>query len=392
MIDYDKTELNKKQLNVRQKNVSDLFLVSITKDLANLTMTYDYYVEGKSRMLNNNISINCVHILEDGRILCETPDQLQIWNPLTNICDCVLESHIPRFTISTTQNGKIFIAKNRKIKLWNHKMNICRDICPDNTFNKDIHFILELSENRIAAAFGNQIKIINMNTGSIEHNLYHYCVCFCELIDTITDKSKKNDHTERIACVGMLYFKIWNTYTGTCDFHLDCQALSVKISLDMKICIGLYNGKIIILRPEKNSFCYDVTLEGHTERVSELLILSNGLLVSGSYDCTLKIWNLENNMQLMTLKDHNKIISCIAELPDGRIISGSHDNTLKIWSIMASNDVKIQSCEMTLNHIKPISSVAILPNGHIVSGAYNYLNISEEKQIYENNYTLTIWS
>lgn len=76
--------------------------------------------------------------------------------------------------------------------------------------------------------------------------------------------------------------------------------------------------------------------------ITELLILSNGLLVNGYYDSSIGVWEIDNNIELLTLIGHKKSVNCILELPDGRIISGSHDGTLKIWNLTTKSD---ERCE-----------------------------------------------
>lgn len=122
------------------------------------------------------------------------------------------------------------------------------------------------------------------------------------------------------------------------------------------------------------------------------MILSNGLLVSGSRDDRhhiLKIWDIENKIEIMTLEGHIDTITCIAELPDGRIISGSHDCTLKIWNLTITDAKK--RCEMTLNHSTHIISIIILPDGQIISGTEFY-TFYDKKRIQVDNGALIIWN
>lgn len=66
--------------------------------------------------------------------------------------------------------------------------------------------------------------------------------------------------------------------------------------------------------------------------------LPNNNIVIGSDDGTLKIWNIQTdingNLQgkcELTLKHPYCVLLCNI-LPDGRIVSGSHDGIIKIWS------------------------------------------------------------
>ncbi|WP_442948512.1 WD40 repeat domain-containing protein [Nostoc sp.] len=77
------------------------------------------------------------------------------------------------------------------------------------------------------------------------------------------------------------------------------------------------------------------TLMGHSHIVGSLAISADGkLLVSGSWDQTIKIWQLETGKLLHTLKGHRDRVYAIALSPDGQIIaSGSADKTIKLWHL-----------------------------------------------------------
>ena len=109
------------------------------------------------------------------------------------------------------------------------------------------------------------------------------------------------------------------------------------------------------------------TLEGHTDSIRTCAITPDGRhLVSGSSDNTLKIWNLGSGACLRNLKGHAGSVLACAITPDGRhLVSGSDDNTLKIWNLGSG------ACLRTLEgHADSILACAIIPDGrHLVSGS-----------------------
>ena len=109
------------------------------------------------------------------------------------------------------------------------------------------------------------------------------------------------------------------------------------------------------------------TLEGHTDAVWACAITPDGqYLASGSVDHTVKVWDLESGDCKITLEGHaNSVLSC-AITPDGRhLVSGSKDETLKVW------DLESGDCLDTLKgHASSVLSCAITPDGrHLVSGS-----------------------
>ena len=112
---------------------------------------------------------------------------------------------------------------------------------------------------------------------------------------------------------------------------------------------------------EEIQFCREKTLAGHTWSVLSVAIKDN-LIISGSYDNTIKIWNINSGTCIKTLEGHIYSVNSVA-IKDNLIISGSTDNTIKIW------DISTGLCIKTLEgHTHWVYSVAIKDN-LIISGS-----------------------
>ena len=59
--------------------------------------------------------------------------------------------------------------------------------------------------------------------------------------------------------------------------------------------------------------------------------MNNGLLLSSSWDATIKIWNLKTRTCLTSLKGHKNIVWDVIQLTDGSIASCSSDNSIIVW-------------------------------------------------------------
>ncbi len=77
------------------------------------------------------------------------------------------------------------------------------------------------------------------------------------------------------------------------------------------------------------------SLSGHKDTIQALAIGPNGyILVSGSQDKTLIIWNLKTGQLLHRLIGHEAAIYAVAISPNGRkLVSGSLDRTLISWNL-----------------------------------------------------------
>jgi len=106
------------------------------------------------------------------------------------------------------------------------------------------------------------------------------------------------------------------------------------------------------------------TLEGHRGTVSGLKVLADGTVVSGSYDETIKHWDLLTRQCLATLTEHKNYVLALAALADGTVVSGLAHNTLKHW------DLRTGRCRATLSgHTNGVLALAVLADGTVVSGS-----------------------
>jgi WD40 repeat protein len=86
--------------------------------------------------------------------------------------------------------------------------------------------------------------------------------------------------------------------------------------------------------------------------------------VSGSWDQTLRLWDLESGQTLRTLEGHTYWVNAVAVTADGRqAVSGSEDDTLRLWDLESGKEIA------TFTGESQIRSCAVAPDGRtIVAG------------------------
>jgi WD40 repeat protein len=89
------------------------------------------------------------------------------------------------------------------------------------------------------------------------------------------------------------------------------------------------------------------------------------LLISGSTDKTIKIWDLETGECLKTLTDHKHWVTSILIIPNNKFLSGSCDKTIKIW------DLNSYACLKTLTNESEVYSLCLISDNQIACGCNN---------------------
>ena len=76
------------------------------------------------------------------------------------------------------------------------------------------------------------------------------------------------------------------------------------------------------------------TLTAHSDLVRSLAVSPDGLLASGSWDQTVKIWQLKTGQLLHTLAEHKAAVEAIAISPDGQLLaSGDREAKVRLWQL-----------------------------------------------------------
>ncbi|KAI1367765.1 quinon protein alcohol dehydrogenase-like superfamily [Xylaria arbuscula] len=106
--------------------------------------------------------------------------------------------------------------------------------------------------------------------------------------------------------------------------------------------------------------CSVKTFKEHENGVT-CLQFDDNMLATGSYDNTIKIWNIEKGEVVRTLEGHTRGIRAL-QFDDRVLVSGSLDGTVKIWNWRTGD------CINTLNHQDGVISVH-MEGDYLASGS-----------------------
>ncbi|HAA27995.1 MAG TPA: WD40 repeat domain-containing protein [Cyanobacteria bacterium UBA8553] len=176
--------------------------------------------------------------------------------------------------------------------------------------------------------------------------------------------------------------KVWNLYTASnhnsippTNRLIGDQLLHTLTGHSQSInCVAISpDRKMLVSGSEDNTIkLWDLpagkllhTLEGHEAGVKSVAISPDGqVLASGSADHTIKLWQLSKiDAPTHTLTGHSDWVKCLAITPDGQMLaSGSQDKTIKLWQL-DTGELK----STLIGHWGEVNCIAIAPDGQTLA-------------------------
>jgi WD40 repeat protein len=106
----------------------------------------------------------------------------------------------------------------------------------------------------------------------------------------------------------------------------------------------------------------------HSSHVASVAFSPDGQsFVSGDEDGTLKVWAIQEGAPRLTCPAHELGVTSVAFSPDGHsALSGGNDNKLKLWDF-----AQCQPLKTFVGHSLPIAAIAISPDGKMAVSAAN---------------------
>ncbi len=140
------------------------------------------------------------------------------------------------------------------------------------------------------------------------------------------------------------------------------SVLSVALSPDGKLLVaGTANGEVRIWQMEKRRLLH--TCKGHTDWVRSVAFSADGkILASGSHDRTIRLWDVDTGQCTGIFTEHeNRVRAVTFNFDDEKplLASSSDDKTIRIW------DIQTLTCLHTLpGHRDKVNAIAFSPDDH----------------------------
>jgi GTPase SAR1 family protein/DNA-directed RNA polymerase subunit RPC12/RpoP len=170
---------------------------------------------------------------------------------------------------------------------------------------------------------------------------------------------------------------VWDLHKGelkTCLLrHLSRYVRAVEITADGNYILSTDSQQACIKIWDATTYERLGILQGHNDEVWGLAALTaSNRILSGAWDKTLKLWNVESGECLTTQTSAGKVLCVAVNRDDSGALSGSEEGHVEIWGLSAeASQATLTSLLSVRGHAGAVNSVAVMPDGKYGASASN---------------------
>ena len=272
------------------------------------------------------IDTDIVLPINEEKFLLGGKDEIQIFDLPTKKITTYSKEHKGRINcIIKLSNGNFATAgQDKLIKIWDLTKNESLMTLTGHT--SMIWTINEIKNNKLISGSSDKTcKIWDLNEKKEEYELYKGNE---EISVTIQLKNGKV-----LICCGkkLIQFNIENKKVEK-SLNVPKGIWSIIELSNGDLVAGLGYGIIIIIGCENELKIKNTLSDGHTKSVSSLIELENGKVVSASdSENDMILWDLKNQSVKYIIQGHTNCIRSLAVISGNKFVSVSKDKSLKIW-------------------------------------------------------------
>eukprot|EP01102_Stenamoeba_stenopodia_P005617 TRINITY_DN16360_c0_g1_i1.p1 TRINITY_DN16360_c0_g1~~TRINITY_DN16360_c0_g1_i1.p1 ORF type:complete len:391 (+),score=81.02 TRINITY_DN16360_c0_g1_i1:63-1235(+) len=277
---------------------------------------------------------------------------------------------------------------DKLIKRWNDRGQLLISYAGHSA---DVFCLMELDGNTfISGSYDKSIKVWNKTSGHCLHTIFIEGAV-CSLLRLRYNNNYNNNNSTTFLCGmddGSIRLERMLEVNNFC-YETLLQQPQYNRAAVVCMCEMRSNGYIVSGMLDSNLTVWDAntktlihTLTGHLKSVHCVTELKGDvqhttMVASGSDDTTVRIWDVAAGECLQVLTGHKNRVRGLVEVSDGTLLSGSWDKTIKVWNInnvnsnnKNDNNHTVQSISSQMNY--GVSWVRLLKDGSIVTGILGY--------------------
>ena len=283
--------------------------------------------------------ITCLVISDEYAISGSKDDFLKVWNLKSGECTLTLEGHsswISSVVILAKRQTIISGSNDKSLKLWNMKTPKSSQTCERHSTQPECIATTPCGMKVISGA-PDSIKIWDTTSGKCLHTFTEpaSCLCIHPFKSNLFFAGSKSGH---MALCDLTCYKVIHTFM-TQSIAVNCILVNQRLEHVYSACADGY-----IHTWSLKDFVFVKAYSGHEAGVKCITLSSeNDILVSGSFDCTIRVVNVKSiSEEVIVLKGHKKVVSCLDIAEDNTLLaSGSDDCTLCLWDLKTSTILQV---------------------------------------------------
>lgn len=317
-------------------------------------------------------TLNCIAVSKDSKMVISGSEDksVRVWNIETGKCIYTLRGHTVDVTCLAVSHTNLLISGSwdHSLRVWDLKNGSLittleghTDLVNTVLMTPDEKYILSGGDDSILRVWNDlttlpchvqeepALSYLLQNPRS-KHRNFELQRKVEKLITRAEEKLKENAIPQA--------FKIYREIQDVEGFEHNSRVLNSIYETAEK---GAF------IREDPINIWKRKALTKHTDEITCVAISSNeDILISGSKDNSLKVWNIESGSCLCTLKGHTAPVCAIDISPNNRyVISGSYDNSIRLWELETGRCIyDMEGHEHWVEHVK------FTPDGRrVISGS-----------------------
>ncbi|MBN4003713.1 NB-ARC domain-containing protein [Nostoc sp. LPT] len=324
----------------------------------------------------NREPVSPIELFED---ITEKPIYFDVINALENLKRCsLIEAADGKFTLQNVvleyMTGILIRQVSKELNSGQtqfiNRFALAKATAQDYVRNSQIQLIIKPIAKNVNELDAKLVKFLEEQKQKIRDLPKGY------LVGNILDLLRY--HNYNLSGLDLSNFTVWQAYLRGADLrdvkfvNADLNKTRFTESFGIVLAVA-YNSKksMIALGDTKSEVRLRdakghqlLTLEGHTNWIRSVAFSPDGeILVSGSDDKTVRLWNTTTGQFLRSLQGHKERVWSVAFSPDGKTVaSSSEDKTVRLWNVHTAECWKILE-----KHTHWVREVAFSPDGKILA-------------------------